>query len=675
MLRYTGLLVIVACAQLLSAASLTVTSSSDVVNGDVSSPERLIATPGSDGISLREAIAAANASPGPHTIGFATSLQGATITLVDTLPRITREGITIEGSVTTDGRPAVTLDASGLTSAPSLHVVVVIEASNVTIRRLRIRKVPQILQGAIGIDVPPARQTIRSVLVEENELDNTGYEPGPGFGPHGIKITTGGPAGPTPHALLADVTIRRNVLAGFIGDSDAILGGPSGEQSRMENVAVEQNTFRNCTFGVEIGGHTGPGVLIRGVRIRDNHFETFSGAIVAGVGSDGNRFEDLEITGNSFSSGNAAILLGPVEGPDTVMSDVVVSRNEFNGVNLVVVPQCYGVRNRFSDITITRNIARGPGGGLNVRSQGEQCIIERIEVLENELSAVSSFGPEGHGDVIRDVVIARNRNANRDYFLSLSGSINGENCTLRNVIVSNNATSGGVDMRGGFLQARNSAIENVQILNNTFVTDDVSFAGARAFANAEGATGNEIRGLEIANCIIHTPGADFEGEIQVSQVHHCLVGDAAFGGNNQNVFGDPGFVDATRGDFRLRAGSSAIDRGATEVAPPTDLECRPRVGPADVGAFEFGSAEVARLELEVASGSGSVSSLPDGYDCGPARSLPVGSTATLLATPSSGWRFAGWSGDDDCLDGSVTMLGDRRCMARFVIARRRAVRQ
>lgn len=68
------------------AADLTVTTTADVVNGDVSSPAALVASPGPDGISLREAIMAANAAPGPHTITLSAGLAGQTIALAWWLP-------------------------------------------------------------------------------------------------------------------------------------------------------------------------------------------------------------------------------------------------------------------------------------------------------------------------------------------------------------------------------------------------------------------------------------------------------------------------------------------------------------------------------------------------------------------------------------------------------------
>src|SRR4029079_6790983 len=62
-------------------ALVTVSNVFDVVNGNTTSITSLIATPGGDGISLREAIQAANATAGADEVRFAAALSGATISL------------------------------------------------------------------------------------------------------------------------------------------------------------------------------------------------------------------------------------------------------------------------------------------------------------------------------------------------------------------------------------------------------------------------------------------------------------------------------------------------------------------------------------------------------------------------------------------------------------------
>ncbi len=67
------------------------------------------------------------------------------------------------------------------------------------------------------------------------------------------------------------------------------------------------------------------------------------------------------------------------------------------------------------------------------------------------------------------------------------------------------------------------------------------------------------------------------------------------------------------------------------------------------------------------SGTGTVSSTPDGIDCGNTCSaqFAVGSSVTLTATAAPGSSFAGWGGDADCSDGVLAMTVDVNCTATF----------
>ena len=86
-------------------ATLTVGNSSDLVDGDTSSITSLIAAPGTDGITLREAITAANNTTGADTINFDSNVftggDNSLIRLVQGELEIT-DSLTIDASTATD---------------------------------------------------------------------------------------------------------------------------------------------------------------------------------------------------------------------------------------------------------------------------------------------------------------------------------------------------------------------------------------------------------------------------------------------------------------------------------------------------------------------------------------------------------------------------------------------
>jgi List-Bact-rpt repeat protein len=81
------------------------------------------------------------------------------------------------------------------------------------------------------------------------------------------------------------------------------------------------------------------------------------------------------------------------------------------------------------------------------------------------------------------------------------------------------------------------------------------------------------------------------------------------------------------------------------------------------------SVTIASAVGSEGSGSGTVTSNPAGISCGSdcSQGYSSNTVVSLTAVPSSGSIFTGWSGDSDCLDGVLTMGGNKSCMANFKI--------
>ncbi|MBK7870665.1 MAG: hypothetical protein IPJ74_08270 [Saprospiraceae bacterium] len=95
-------------------STVTVTTTDDVVDGDVSSIANLIATPGADGfISLREAISAANNTPGADEILFDPSTDGTPFVLDI---GSSNEDINADGDLDITGCGGLTITGNGATN-------------------------------------------------------------------------------------------------------------------------------------------------------------------------------------------------------------------------------------------------------------------------------------------------------------------------------------------------------------------------------------------------------------------------------------------------------------------------------------------------------------------------------------------------------------------------------
>lgn len=102
---------------------VTVTTTSDIINGNTVNVQSLLASPGPDGVSLREALTATNKDHGAFTIRFAPSLTGATIRITGGfLPTLLAGSLIINGDIDGDQKPDITVEGPGLHSKTAFEI-------------------------------------------------------------------------------------------------------------------------------------------------------------------------------------------------------------------------------------------------------------------------------------------------------------------------------------------------------------------------------------------------------------------------------------------------------------------------------------------------------------------------------------------------------------------------
>ena len=123
-------------------------------------------------------------------------------------------------------------------------------------------------------------------------------------------------------------------------------------------------------------------------------------------------------------------------------------------------------------------------------------------------------------------------------------------------------------------------------------------------------------------------------------------------GANVTSYTDSSLTSSTTYCYRVNAFNNA---GTSPYSPEACATT-----PAMVQTFSLAVAKTG-------TGTGTVSSSPAGINCGSICSGTVNSGAivALTASAGSGSVFAGWTGDTDCSDGSLTMNAGKNCTATF----------
>lgn len=331
---------------------VTVTTTSDVEDGDTSSVAALRASPGADGvISFREALKAANNSTGKKSIVFAPELAGQVIyNQNDGWEIMTGGDISIDGDTNGDGAPDIILDGSLAAPGPASNALY-IWSSNITIARLGIRNfasgVPIMVAQPQGY---PDGYSISGLHFLSNTITASGA--GIGIGPLGMLDSCA--VSTTTHIAISDVEIVGNVLTTTVPNASGIMlmaaaAGASygsivsgtisdnylnGFVNDISLLAADTDTtwHHGCALPARYSDYS----YIRDFVIAGNVMDhmLYNGILLAGanMGNSYNEVSGIKVTGNSITGlpgqyhfGIKVITAGAGSGIDRTMTGNVIS--------------------------------------------------------------------------------------------------------------------------------------------------------------------------------------------------------------------------------------------------------------------------------------------------------------------------------------------------------------
>jgi hypothetical protein len=433
-----------------AAGDITVTTSSDRTNGDVRTVATLIANPGPDGVSLREALAAANNEPGSNTIRFAPALAGAAITLESQLPPLTGGGVSVEGDIDGNGTPDVTL-RPGSRSVPPLPWAFQISSSGNRLHALT-------LEGfSTGVMFQP-------------------------YWPHWLPNPGEFPSHRTfANNVVADLVIRGGAGQSGIGldtvqssECNAFNLAPCETHNRWTNTAFAGNTIEVGQFALIVGLNASNGDRVDGLTVTDNTIQHGTSATPGKGGAA------IQVSSGGNSTQN-------------VISDVVIARNSIEGVD--------GDGGIFVDAGLQRAQAntiervRILDNRIHLVKQGEAACCFAIVLSAGSDTWAVDVRPVRYpdGNIVRDVEVVGN---------SVSGSL------AAGVRIQAGVDAGGSRNRVEKVRVERNVIRSTMMGKGVYLWlgDILPFEGTYA-------TGNRIAGVRIAaNRITTGSGKPLAGE-------------------------------------------------------------------------------------------------------------------------------------------------------------------
>ncbi len=389
-------------------------------------------------------------------------------------------------------------------------------------------------------------------------------------------------------------------LQAFAGEQPAI--DVAGLAGATENAV----TIRNVSFvklvGFEIKGNTardgGAGVFVSGggagIEIRNNRLHDLRGTNSMGIAVYGNSntpLSQITIDGNEIYDAQPA----PSEAL-TINGNVtnfIVSNNRVHDVNNIGIDLIGGERDVHPTLVARNGVVRGNvvyrarssyGGGYAAGiyvDGGKNIVIENNVSYENDLGlevGAEHRGFDATGITVRNNLIYRNDKAGL-----LFGGYAASAGRTRNSSFYNNTVVGNDTHRTGLGQLWIQYASANVVTNNIFVA-----AANKTLVYSEAGNSNNTLNYNLYYSASGNRDVQFTWN---NRWYGTMSSYRSTTGQDRNsIFADPAFVARLAGDFRLLAGSPAVDRGTSTAGrfAPADFAgvTRPQGARPDLGAFE-----------------------------------------------------------------------------------------